>query len=228
MIMANQATMPAQAQEQLVQSAIATVVSMIGGRPAVELQDTIFTIGEETLAAENLMSQGKQRLDVLDANLHDIVLGIPYVEFMLVRDYHKAGAIDKGRTDDAAQKVWERQINRLVSTFDFVKPKSEAKDAVRKAEAKAKQIAAFEALDDDALEDAKSELLGKGDQASLRKALTIGKELERRNADSIKGESDQRKLMVSKITTRIKELAKAGTDDADDILTTVLLLLERS
>ena len=226
--MANQATMPAQAQEQLVQSAIATVVSMIGGRPAVELQDTIFTIGEETLAAENLMSQGKQRLDVLDANLHDIVLGIPYVEFMLVRDYHKAGAIDKGRTDDAAQKVWERQINRLVSTFDFVKPKSEAKDAVRKAEAKAKQIAAFEALDDDALEDAKSELLGKGDQASLRKALTIGKELERRNADSIKGESDQRKLMVSKITTRIKELAKAGTDDADDILTTVLLLLERS
>ena len=223
--MANQATMPAQAQEQLVQSAIATVVSMIGGRPAVELQDTIFTIGEETLAAENLMSQGKQLLDVLDANLNDIVKGIPYVEFMLVRDYHKAGAIDKGRTDDAAQKVWERQINRLVSTFDFVKPKSEAKDAVRKAEAKAKQIAAFEALDDDALEDAKADLLGKGDQSSLRKALTIGKELDRRNADSIKGESEQRKLMVSKITTRIKELAKAGTDDADNLLASVLMML---
>ena len=223
--MANQATMPAQAQEQLVQSAIATVVSMIGGRPAVELQDTIFTIGEETLAAENLMSQGKQLLDVLDANLNDIVKGIPYVEFMLVRDYHKAGAIDKGRTDDAAQKVWERQINRLVSTFDFVKPKSEAKDAVRKAEAKAKQIAAFGALDDDALEDAKADLLGKGDQSSLRKALTIGKELDRRNADSIKGESEQRKLMVSKITTRIKELAKAGTDDADNLLASVLMML---
>jgi hypothetical protein len=223
--MVNKATMPAQAQEQLVQSAVAAAVPMIGDRPAVELQDTIFTIGEETLHAENLMSQGKQLLDVLDANLYDIVKGIPYVEFMLVRDYHKAGAIDKGRTDDAAQKVWERQINRLVSTFDFVKPKSEAKDAVRKAEAKAKAIAAFEAQDDDALEDARADLLEKGDQASLRKALTIGKELERRNADVIKADADQRKLIVSKIVTRVKELSKAGTDDADDILTQVLMLL---
>jgi hypothetical protein len=223
--MANQATMPAQAKEQMVQSAVAVVVNTIGGRPAVELQETIFTIGEETFDAEALMARGVAARDVLDSNLYDIVKGIPYLEFMLVRDFYKSGITDKGKSDDAAQKVWERSVNRMVSTFDFVKPKSEAKDAVRKAEAKAKAIAAFEAQDDDALEDARADLLEKGDQASLRKALTIGKELERRNADVIKADADQRKLVVSKIVTRVKELSKAGTDDADDLLTQVLMLL---
>ncbi len=223
--MANQATMPAQAQEHLVQSAVATVVSMIGGRPAVELQETIFAIGEQTFDAESMMLLGESRREVLDANLHDIVKGISYVEFMLVRDFFKSGITDKGKSDDASQKVWERSVSRMVSTFDFVKPKSEAKDAVRKAEAKAKAVAAFAAQDDGALEDTRAELLEKGDQASLRKALTIGKELERRNADTIKAEGDQRKMLVSKIVTRVKELSKAGTDDADDILTQVLMIL---
>jgi hypothetical protein len=225
--MANKATMPAQAQEQVVQSAVAAVVvEMIGGRPAVELQETIFTIGEQTFDAESMMLLGESRREVLDANLHDIVKGIPYLEFMLVRDFFKSGITDKGKSDDAAQKVWERSVNRMVSTFEFVKPKSEAKDAVRKAEAKAKQIAAFEAQSDDQLEDSRAELLGKGDQASLRKALTIGKELERRNADSIKADADQRKLIVSKIVTRVKELSKANTDDADALLVSVLMMIE--
>lgn len=224
--MAQNATKSVQTQnEQMVQSAIAVAVDMIGGRPAVELRDTIFAIGEETFDAEALMARGVAARDVLDANLHDIVKGIAYVEFMLVRDYFKAGIVDKGRSDDAAQKVWERSVNRMVSAFDLVKPKSEAKDAVRKAEAKAKAIAAFEAQDDAALEDTRAELLEKGDQASLRKALAVGKELERRNADSIKAETDQRKLLVSKIVTRVKELSKANTADADDILTQVLCLL---
>jgi hypothetical protein len=198
---------------------------MIGDRPAVELQDTIFNIGEETLAAEGLMQRGKQALDVLDANLHDIVKGVSYAAFMLVRDYYKAGAIDKGRTDDAAQKMWERSVNRMVSTFDFVKPKSEAKDAVRKAEALAKKIEAYAKQSDGELADVKADLLAKGDQASLRKALDVGKEIARRNEGAIKAESEQRKMVVSKIMTRVKELSKAGTDDADAILTQVLMML---
>jgi hypothetical protein len=198
---------------------------MIGDRPAVELQDTIFNIGEETLAAEGLMKAGKDALDVLDANLHDIVKGIAYVEFMLVRDFFKAGAIDKGRTDDAAQKMWERSIGRVVSTFDFVKPKSEAKDAVRKQEAKAKKIEAFAAQSDFELADVRGDLLAKGDQSSLRKAIEIGKEIDRRNEGSIKADAEQRKMMVSKIVTRVKELSKAATDDADAILTQVLMML---
>ena len=69
-------------------SAVANAVPMIGGKPAVELQDTIFTIGEETVAAELKMAEGKAALDVLDSNLHDIVKGLPYTEFMIVRDFH--------------------------------------------------------------------------------------------------------------------------------------------
>ena len=211
--------------ELAIESSVATVVPMIGDRPAVELQDTIFNIGEETLAAEGLMAKGKAALDVLDSNLHDIVKGIPYIDFMLVRDYYKAGAIDKGRTDDAAQKMWERSINRIVSNFEFVKPKSEAKDAVRKQEAKAKKIAAFAEKSDGELADDRAELLEKGDQSSLRKALEIGKEIDRRNEGSIKAENEHRKMMVSKIVTRVKELSKAATDDADAILTQVLMML---
>ena len=224
--MANKATQSTQTQtETAVQSAVAPVVPMIGDRPAVELQDTIFNIGEETLAAEGLMQRGKAALDVLDANLHDIVKGIAYVEFMLVRDFYKAGAIDKGKTDDAAQKMWERSIKRVESTFDFVKPKSEAKDAVRKQEAKAKKIEAFAAQSDGELADVKADLVAKGDQTSLRKALEVGKEIARRNEDSIKADAEQRKLVVSKIVTRVKELSKAATDDADAILTQVLMML---
>jgi len=224
--MANKATQSAQTQTELsIQSAVAVDVPMIGDRPAVELQDTIFNIGEETLAAEGLMQRGKQALDVLDANLHDIVKGVSYAAFMLVRDYYKAGAIDKGRTDDAAQKMWERSVNRMVSTFDFVKPKSEAKDAVRKAEALAKKIEAYAKQSDGELADVKADLLAKGDQASLRKALDVGKEIARRNEGAIKAESEQRKMVVSKIMTRVKELSKAGTDDADAILTQVLMML---
>jgi hypothetical protein len=224
--MANKANQSAQTQTELsVQSAVAVDVPMIGDRPAIELQDTIFNIGEETLAAEGLMQRGKQALDVLDANLHDIVKGVSYAAFMLVRDYYKAGAIDKGRTDDAAQKMWERSVNRMVSTFDFVKPKSEAKDAVRKAEALAKKIEAYAKQSDGELADVKADLLAKGDQASLRKALDVGKEIARRNEGAIKAESETRKMVVSKIMTRVKELSKAGTDDADAILTQVLMML---
>ena len=206
-------------------SAVAVAIQTIGGKPAVELQDTIFTIGEETGAAEALMAKGKQALDVLDANLHDIVKGLPYAEFMLVRDYHKAGNIDKGRSDDAAQKIWERQINRVVSTFDFVKPKSESKDAVRKAEAKQKEIEKLAEFSDDELLDRKMELLNKGDNKSLNEAKKLNAEVARRNASVIDAEKAELKALVDKINARVKELAKAGTSDSVELLTQVAMIL---
>lgn len=221
------ATVTAQAlpEQTLVASAVAVAVPMIGDRPAVELQDTIFNIGEETFAAEGLMARGKAALDVLDANLHDIVRGLVYTEFLIVRDYFKAGIVDKGRTEDAAQKVWERSINRVVSTFDFVKPKSEAKDAVRKAEAKAKAIEAMAAFSDGELADQKADLLAKGDKKSVAQAQKVISEIERRNASEIEAAKAQRKGIVDKLIARVKELAKAGTEDADDLLIRVLHLL---
>lgn len=206
-------------------SAVANAVPMIGGKPAVELQDTIFNIGEETLAAELLMAQGKQALDILDSNLHDIVKGLPYAEFMLVRDYHKAGAIDKGRSDDAAQKVWERQINRIITTFDFKRPKSESKDAERKAQAKAEQIAKLAEFTEGELIEKRDALLAKGDTKSINAAKTFAAEVERRNADAISVEKANRKALVEKINKRVRELAKAETADADAILAAVAQLV---
>ena len=207
------------------QSAVAVAVSMIGDRPAVEMQETIFCIGEETLAAELLMATGKQALDVLDSNLHDIVKGLPYEQFMLVRDYHKAGSIDKGRSDDAAQKIWERQVNRMKSTFDFVSPKSQAKDAERKAAKRAEDIAKLATVSDGELLDLRDAHLRKGDSKSIAQAQKLAKELERRNADSLEVEKAQRKMTVDKIITRVKELSKAGTDDADELLFQILAIL---
>ena len=206
-------------------SAVAVSVPMIHGKPAVELQDTIFTIGEETGEAEALMAKGKAALDVLDSNLHDIIKGLNYVEFMLVRDFHKAGNIDKGKSDDAAQKIWERQINRCVSTFDFVKPKSESKDAVRKAEAKQKEIDKLAGFTDDELIDRKMDLLRMGDNKSLNEAKKLNAEVARRNASVIDAEKAQIKALVEKINARVKELAKAGTDDAIELLTQVAMTL---
>ena len=212
-------------EQTLVASAVAVAVPMIGDRPAVELQDTIFNIGEETFAAEGLMARGKAALDVLDANLHDIVRGLVFTEFGLVRDFFKAGIVDKGRTEDAAQKVWERSINRVVSTFDFVKPKSEAKDAVRKAEAKAKAVEAMAAFSDFELADQKADLLAKGDKKSVAQAQKVISEIERRNATELDAAKAARKAVVDKLMARIKELAKAGTEDADALLINALLSL---
>jgi len=213
------------AQQNSVAIASAIAVQTIGGVPAAEMQQTIFAIGEETLAAETAMARGKEALDVLDANLHDIVKGLPYTEFMLVRDFHKAGAIDKGKSDDAAQKIWERQINRLGNTFDFVKPKSESKDAERKAAAKAAEIAKLAEFGDGELTDLKADLLAKGDAKSLREAMKLNKEIDRRNATDLEAAKAQRKAISDKLIARVKELAKAGTDDADALLISALQLL---
>jgi len=207
-------------------SAVASpAVLMIGDRPAVELQDTIFTIGEETLAAEAKMAEGKQAMDVLDSNLHDIIKGVSYDVFMWIRDQHKAGSIDKGKTDDAAQKIWERQINRCKSTFDFVTPKSESKDAERKAAKRAEEIAKLASFGDGELLDLRDAHLRKGDSKSIAQAQKLAKELERRNAGALEVEKAQRKMTADKIITRVKELSKAGTDDADELLFQVLAIL---
>jgi hypothetical protein len=201
-----------------VASVTAVAVQTIAGKPAFELQDTIFTIGEESLIAEKKMSEGKQALDVLDANLHDIIKGLPYAEFMLVRDFYKAGVIDKGVSDEGAQKQWERAVNRCVSTFNFIKPKSQSADALRKAEAKQKKIAELAKFDDAKIEEKKAELLAQGTVQALKQAQIIAQEIERRNADVLEAEKAQRKEQGELIIKRVRELVKAGTPDADDIL----------
>lgn len=200
-------------------------VETIGGQPVDAVEGTLFDIGFQARKAEKLMADGKAQLDTLDANLHDFVVGLPYVEFMKVRDIVITGAVDAGATADGAQKQWERQINRIVSGFSFVKPKSESADAKRKQEQKAAEVAKLAEFSDGDLIERRAELLAKGDNKSVREALKLGKEVERRNATEVEAEKAQRKMMVDKIITRVKELSKAGTEDADTLLINVLAML---
>lgn len=212
-------------QDPAVSAIAQPVTPTIDGRPAVELQETIFSIGRETADAELLMSKGKSALATLDANLHDIVKGLPYVEYVVVRDFYKSGIIDLGKTDDAANQAWIRSINRIRTTFDFVPPKAESKDAERMAKKRAEAIAKLEAFSDEELEEHKETLLGRGDNKSLAEVRKINSELERRNKTEIDAAKANRKAMVEKIRQRVGELAKAGTADADELLTQVLLML---
>jgi hypothetical protein len=214
----------------------AVAVETISGFDSIDsARETLFQLGTETLQAERLMARGKEALDVLDANLFEIVKDLSYVEFMKVREFHIAGAVDLLDSVDAAQKRWERQVNRISSGFTvkndagvsvpFTRPKSESKDAVRKAEAKAKEVAKLAEFSDAELVERRQSLLSKGDDASVREALKLGKEVKRRNAESLDVEKAQTKALVDKIVTRVKELAKAGTDDANDLLFQVAQLL---
>jgi len=217
-------------------SAVAVAVSMIGDRPAVELQDTIFCIGEETLAAEKMLERGEELLDTLAGNMFDIVQGLPYDQFMVVRDFYKAGVIDKGRTDDAAQKMFERTCTRMAKLFTvkdpetgasvaWKKPTSVSPDAVRKAAKRAEEIQKLAAVSDGELLDLRDAHLRKGDSKSIAQAQKLAKEIERRNADSLEVEKAQRKMMVDKIIARVKDLGKAGTEDADTLLLNTLAML---
>jgi hypothetical protein len=214
-----------QSQVTPAQSAVVPVVAMIGDRPAVELQETIFTIGQETLDAEALMAKGEQARAVLDSNLHDIVKGLPYQQYTLVADFFKSGVVDAGKSSDAAQKVWERSINRLRSTFDFKPPKAESKDAERMAKKRQEAIDKLAKFGDDELAEQKAELLAKGDNKSLREVASINKEVERRNKGELDEEKAKRKMMVDTIIQRTRELGKAGTADADALLVAALLAL---
>lgn len=203
----------------------AVAVSTIGGLPLDTLESTLFDIGFQSCKAEQAMEEGKSRLDTLDANLYDFVKGIPYDEYSKVREIIITGAVDAGRTADAAQKQFERQVGRMSRAFGFVKPKSESKDAVRKAEAKAKEVEKLASFEDGELEDLKDGLLRKGDNKSLNEAKKINAELTRRNASAIDAEKAELKALVDKINTRVKELSKSGTPDAVELLTQVAMIL---
>jgi len=223
----------------------ATVATSAVAVPAVETisgfdsidsaRETLFQLGTETLEAERLMARGKDALDVLDANLFDIIKGLNYVEFMKVREFHMAGAVDKLDSVDAAQKRWERQVNRISSGFTvknekgesvpFVRPKSESKDAKRKAEAKQKEVEKLAQFSDAELEEKRLALKAQDTKASDNEATKLRKELERRQADAIDAEKMQVNALRDQAIKRVKELAKSGTADATALLERVVLLL---
>jgi len=197
------------------------------------IESTLFDIGFQSCKAEQAMEQGKARLDTLDANLFDFIKGVPYAGFMKIRELVITGSVDAGRTAEAAQKQFERQIMRISANFTiedadgvkvaYKKPVAESKDAKRKADARKAEIARLEKFEDGELLDVKAELLRKGDNKSLNEVKKINAEVTRRNADVIAENKAEIKVIVDKINARIKELVKDGDVDA---LTACLLAME--
>jgi hypothetical protein len=195
--------------------------------------NTLFDIGFQSTKAEQAMEQGKARLDTLDANLFDFIKGASYVVFMKMREVIITGAVDAGRTAEASQKQFERQIGRISANFTveneqgvkvaYKKPVAESPDAKRKADARAAEIKRLEALDDEGLLDKKTELLRKGDNKSVNEVKKINAEITRRDADGIAERKAEIKVIVDKINARVKELVK---DNDIDSLTSGLLAME--
>jgi len=195
--------------------------------------NTLFDIGFQSTKAEQAMEQGKARLDTLDANLFDFIKDVSYVVFMKIREIIITGAVDAGRTAEASQKQFERQIMRISANFTiedadgvkvaYKKPVAESKDAKRKADARKAEIARLEKFEDGELLDVKASLLVKGDNKSLNEVKKINAEMTRRNADVIAEGKAEVKAIVEKLNARIKELVK---DNDIDSLTAGLLAME--
>ena len=197
--------------------------------------NTLFDIGFQSTKAEQAMEAGKSKLDTLDANLFDFIKGVSYAGFMKMHEIVVTGAVDAGRTADAAQKQWERQITRIGNNFTvenadgvkvaYKKPVAESKDAVRKADSRAKEIARLAVLDDDAIKVEKQKQMALGTNQAANEIKKLNAEITRRDADVIEADKLVTKALVEKINARVKALAKAGTPDAIELLTRVAMTL---
>jgi len=202
-------------------------VETIGGQLVTVVSETLeklgFDYGKSMLAEES----AKRTIAQCDTALFDWVKGLPYVEFLLVKRHVILGMVDAGlsASENGAEQRWDKTITRLGSTFEFKRPSSTAKDAVRKAEAKAKLEEKFKAKEDAELEVERDALLEKKDSKSLKQAEVIIKEIERREMPEIEKRKAEIASIVKSIGERSKALAKVGDDNARDKLAMALACL---
>ena len=229
-------------------SAESDVPSTLCGRSWVDVEASIKDIGMATQRVEAGLSGLTADRDVLDNNLLGWVVQtgadgkplkfaadhasapnkfvpIDYPEFMKVREIYAGAAFDGGAaTLDAAGKVWERAISRLIG-LGFVRPVAQSKDAVRIAAKRAEEIAKFEKKSDGVLLEEKAALVAKGDSKSYKAAMAIAKELERREKPVTEAIVKDCAALRDKLIARAKEVAKLGTEDSVSALTTALFAL---
>jgi len=198
---------------------------MLHGKPASDWDSTIFQLGFDSCKAVTATEQAERTLAQCQTALFDFLKGLNYVEFQYTRNQFIAGGVDSGKTAGASEQVWDKQINGIVKSFGYVRPKSESKDAVRKAEAEAKRRAEFEKLTDAQLENKVDALIAEGTTKSRKEAVKISAELDKRNKPILDAEQVARQATVDQIIKRVRELAKAKTADTYALLTQVALLL---
>jgi hypothetical protein len=216
----------ATAVNSVVALAVAESILMLHGKPASEWNETIIRLGFDSCKAVSAQEIAERSLASCHVAAFDLVKGLNYVEFQYVRSQFIIGGVDSGMTAGAAEQVWDvKVIKPVCAQFGFVRPKSQEKDAVRKAEAEAKRRAEFEKLDDVQLENKVEALIAEGTTKSRKEAVKVSAELDKRNKPILDAEQVARKATVDKIIERVRELAKAKTADADALLTQVALLL---
>lgn len=215
----------ATAVNSVVSSASAESVLMLHGKPASDWDSTIFQLGFDSCKAVTATEIAERTLAQCQTAMFDLVKGLNYVEFQYVRNQFIAGGVDSGKTAGASEQVWDKQVNAIAKAFGFVRPKSDEKDAKRKAEAEAKRRAEFEKMSDAELQAKIDALTAEGTTKSRKESARVSAELDKRNKPILDAEQVARKATVEKIIERVRELAKAKTSDADALLTQVALLL---
>jgi hypothetical protein len=204
----------------------ADVVLFNGAPIETSFVETLEQLGRDYQVAEDAKAKAERSLGKCDVALFDMVKGLAYAEFKIVRGYVVNGLRDKGSpSDEAAGKTWERAINRIGSSCGFERPKATSEAAERMAAKRAEQAKKFEAKSDGELIEARAALAAKGDTKSLAEARLIAKELETREKPAIDAAQSQRVAVRDKLITRAKELCKAGTADADEKLIAALQAL---
>ena len=215
----------ATAVNSVVASAVAESILMLHGKPASDWNETIIQLGFDSCKAHTAGEEAARTMAQCQTSLFDLVKGLNYVEFQYIRSQFIVGGVDSGKTAGASEQVWDKQIGGIVKSFSFVRPTSQEKDAVRKAEAEAKRRAEFEKLSDTELENKVDALVAVGSKSAMTEATKVTAELEKRQKPILDAQQVARKATVDKIVERVRELAKAKTSDADALLTQVALLL---
>ena len=152
---------------------------------------------------------------------------IAYPEYLQVRAWGTAKYFDCGSpSTDAAERQFERQINRLVA-LGWERPRSKSVDAERMAAKRAKEAAKFAGKGDGELLELKAELVAKGDVKSMSEATAIAKEMAERAKPEVAKLQTDIKLLHDTLKKSAAEWAKAGTAQSVEKLTAAILALAK-
>ena len=210
---------------QAVAPAVSAVAEAIALLSSSELE-TIEQLGRDYWVAEDAMARAERSLGSCDVALFDLVKGRNYATFVAIRGAYLTGCRDKGApSDDAAEKTWERAINRIIKTCGFERPKAETKAAKAMSEKRAKLQAELDAKAPVELELELTAALDDGSASALKRAALLRSEIDKRNKPALDAAEVARKAVLDKLVSRARELAKAKTADADAKLEAALLAL---
>ena len=239
-------------QKTEINSAIAEIVpavESINGVAIATVEATIKEIGFASQKETAKISKSQDELNRLNANLlgwiaqldadgkvmryaddHALtpkkIIPIKYDDFKIIRGFYVGAAYDAGAVSiEAAEKVWEAAIKELASEAGYTRPKAESVDAVRMAEKRAKLIEKYAPESDGALIEKKEKALKEGDNKAVALVKEINDELARREKPELDKAQKARVVTRDAIIARAKELCKAGTSDADELLIAALLAM---